>query len=219
MTSKLTDDAAEVLEAVWTLEEQNQACVENIAREASAQFDDRLLAELQEAKLIEVDHNQKVTLLQDGRNQAMGIIRRHRLAERLICDILGKRVEETEDAACEFEHLIAEGITSSICTLLGHPRLCPHHKPIPEGECCRQAREELKPVVIPADVLAVGKSARVAYIASREHGLIQKLSALGVGPGVHVKLLQKWPSCVIQCEETEVAVESAVAHCIYVWQD
>ncbi len=207
-----------MLETVWTLEEQGWASVDDIVRDAATYVSPELLAELQQAKMISIGSDQRVKLLQDGREQAVQIIRRHRLAERLMCDVLSRRVEDIEEAACEFEHLIAEGITSSICTLLGHPRFCPHSKPIPEGECCVQAREELHPIVVSGDLLGVGATARVAYIATREHGLMQKLGALGITPGVTIKILQKWPSFVILCDETEIAVEANVARSVYVWK-
>jgi DtxR family Mn-dependent transcriptional regulator len=127
-------------------------------------------------------------------------------------------VDDSEDAACEFEHVLAEGITNSICTLLGHPRYCPHNRPIPEGDCCRQAREELKPIVVSCDQLSVGESARIAYLSTREHARLTKLSALGITPGAVLKLLQKWPTYVFQCDETEIAIEGEVARNIYVWQ-
>jgi DtxR family Mn-dependent transcriptional regulator len=130
--------------------------------------------------------------------------------------VLGAKVDDSEAAACEFEHLLAEGIANSICTLLGHPRSCPHNRPIPMGECCRQDREELKPIVVPCNQLGVGESARVAYFCTAEHARLLKLSSLGLTPGGRVRLLQKWPSFVLQVDETEIALEEDVARNIYV---
>lgn len=218
LKTKLTEAMAEVLEAVWTMEESRDYSLENIARYSVKEVDDELLATLQRENLIVIDGGKRIKLLPEGREQAEQIIRRHRLAERLICDVLGSHVEDSEAAACEFEHLLAEGITNSICTLLGHPRFCPHNKPIPEGECCRQAREEVKPIVTSCDQLSVGQSARIAYLCTREHALLMKLSNLGIAPGSSLKLLQRWPSYVLQCDETEIAVEEEVARNIYVWK-
>jgi DtxR family Mn-dependent transcriptional regulator len=67
-------------------------------------------------------------------------------------------------------------------------------------------------------MLDMGEAARVAYIATREHSRLLRLSALGITPGVHLKLLQKWPSYVVQCEETEIAFEPDIARTIYVWR-
>jgi DtxR family Mn-dependent transcriptional regulator len=157
-------------------------------------------------------------LTSKGRAQAAPVIRRHRLAERLMFDVLNVDVDVMEDAACEFEHVIAEGITNAICTLLGHPRFCPHHRAIPEGSCCRQAREQISSIVVPCDHLQIGEVARIAYLSAPDHPRLLKLTALGVVPGVDVKLLQKWPSYVIQCDQTEIALEEEIARNVYVWR-
>jgi DtxR family Mn-dependent transcriptional regulator len=218
MKTTITEEMAEVLEALWTLEERGTPSLDNLADAAATPVTKKLLQVLRDKQLVDADERNGVKLLPGGRSVAAQIIRRHRLAERLICDVLGSHVEDSEDAACEFEHLVAEGITNSICTLLGHPRYCPHNRPIPEGECCRQAREEVKPIVVSCDQLSVGESARIAYLCTREHARLAKLSALGLAPGIDLKLLQKWPAFVVQCDETEIALESEVARDIYVWQ-
>ena len=112
--------------------------------------------------------------------------------------------------------MLAEGITNSICTLLGHPRFCPHGRPIPEGECCRQAQEEVRPILVSCNQLDVGESATIAHLYTTEHARMLKLSSLGVSPGGRIKLLQKWPSIVLQIEETEIAFELDVARNIFV---
>ena len=218
MANKTTEEFAEVLEAVWTLQERGDASVDRVKHSAKTTVSDELLKRLTSEGFLVVDDKGQVKLLEKGKKTAAQIIRRHRLAERLLCDVLGYNVDESEAAACEYEHVLAEGITSSICTLLGHPRYCPHNKPIPEGECCRHASRALASIVIPCDQLQVGESAKIAYFSTKEHSRLLKLSALGISPGVKLKLIQKWPACVVQCEETEIAIEPDVARNIYVWQ-
>ncbi len=218
MKTTLTEEMAEVLEALWTLEEKGKTSLEHLKAEAATPPTDDVLQALSREKLIALDSPGEVRLLPGGRSQAERIIRRHRLAERLVCDVLRSHVDDSEDAACEFEHLLAEDITNSICTLLGHPRYCPHNRPIPEGECCRQSREELRPIVVSCEQLGVGETARIAYLATREHACLTRLSALGLSPGAPLKLLQKWPAYVVQCDETEIALEAELARNIYVWQ-
>jgi DtxR family transcriptional regulator, Mn-dependent transcriptional regulator len=218
MKSEISEEVGELLEALWTQEEKQSLSVEDIGREAALKVPEAVLQKLQDDRFIAIDNTKRIKLLENGRILSEQIIRRHRLAERLICDVLGSHVDESENAACEFEHLLAEGITNSICTLLGHPRYCPHNRPIPEGDCCRQAREDLKPIVVSCEQLSIGESGRIAYLTTREHARLMKLSALGLSPGVKLKLLQKWPSFVVQCDETEIAIEQDVARNIYVWQ-
>ncbi|MHC4310508.1 MAG: iron dependent repressor, metal binding and dimerization domain protein [Planctomycetota bacterium] len=69
-----------------------------------------------------------------------------------------------ESGACEFEHTVTPELVDSICILLGHPRECPHGRPIPQGQCCRHSSRTAQSSVIPLVELAVGQSARVAYI-------------------------------------------------------
>jgi len=218
MENKTPEEVAEVLESIWTLQEQETATLDRVIQNAPIKVTDGLIDRLGAEGFLAVDAEKNVRLLPKGRELAEQIIRRHRLAERLMCDALGAPVDEIEVAACEYEHLLAEGITNSICTLLGHPRYCPHNRPIPEGDCCRQARDELKPIVVSCDQLRIGDSARVAYFCTREHSRLLKLSALGISPGMSLKLIQKWPAYVVQCEETEIALEADVAKNIYVWQ-
>lgn len=219
MENKLPEEIAEVLESVWTLDEQETVTLDKVARNADLNISDDMLRTLVDNGLVAVDDNKRVRLLPKGKKLAEQIIRRHRLAERLLCDVLGSKAEEIEAAACEYEHLLAEGITNSICTLLGHPRFCPHNKPIPEGECCRQAYDQLKSIVVSCEHLQVGESARVAYFSTKEHSRILKLSSLGISPGIMIRLIQKWPAYVLQCDETEVALEPEVAKNIYLWQE
>jgi DtxR family Mn-dependent transcriptional regulator len=192
MEHRTAEEVTEVLEAVWTLQERGPVTLGKLIQNAPVKVTDELLARLIDEGLISVDSEKHVRLLSPGRKQAEQIIRRHRL--------------------------LAEGITNSICTLLGHPRYCPHNRPIPEGECCRQARDELKPIVVSCDQLRIGESASVAYFCTRDHSRLLKLSALGISPGMPLKLIQKWPAYVVQCEETEIALEPDVAKNIYVWQ-
>jgi len=78
-----------------------------------------------------------VELTPRGRERAGGIIRRHRLAERLFTDSFAMDSEsEIEQQACKFEHILSPEATDKICTFLGHPRSCPHGAPIPPGPCC-----------------------------------------------------------------------------------
>ncbi len=214
--NKLPEQLAEALEAIWTLEEKGQDKVEDILRESAPQVSTESLDSLTQRGMITISGEGRVLLAKEGLFLAEQIIRRHRLAERLICDVLGAHVDDSENAACEFEHVLAEGITNSICTLLGHPRCCPHGRPIPEGDCCRKAQEELRPIVVSSDQLDVGESGAIAYITVTEHARMLKLSSLGMTPGNRLKLLQKWPSCVLQCDETEIAVEESLARSIFV---
>jgi ABC-type glutathione transport system ATPase component len=71
-----------------------------------------------------------------GRKRARDLIRRRRLAEVLFSSALHLPEDEVEQTACLMEHVIDPTVANSICAFLGHPRRCPHGRPIPTGDCC-----------------------------------------------------------------------------------
>jgi DtxR family Mn-dependent transcriptional regulator len=120
------------------------------------------------------------------------------------------------EKACKFEHLLDRGLDESICTLLGHPKICPHGKPIPPGPCCLEKEAAPAKVVSPLSQLSPGQSGRVAYIYALETNKLQKLMAMGILPGAPLKLLQDFPSYVFTAGETQFAVDKEIAEAIYV---
>ena len=71
-----------------------------------------------------------------GEMRARGIIRRHRLAEKLFFEKFDMNEQQSEANACQLEHILSQEVTDSVCAFLGHPSVCPHNKPIPKGGCC-----------------------------------------------------------------------------------
>jgi len=132
----IAENTAEILEAVWTLEEQGKASLTDIRRIAHTEVTDQLLHEVESSGLIAVELAGRVSLTSKGRAQAAPIIRRHRLAERLFRDTFAIGDPEADSEACKFEHIISPELDEKICTFLGHPRSCPHGNPIPPGPCC-----------------------------------------------------------------------------------
>jgi len=153
-------------------------------------------------------------LTASGVEHTRGLIRSHRLAERLVHDVLGV---ESEKGACEFEHVLNPELVDSICTLLGHPRECPHGMPIPEGECCRRGTQKVESTVSPLTELRVGEEARVAYVYAASDPQLHRLDNLLLRPGARVKLHQRHPSFVLECEGSLIAVDDRVAASIHVW--
>lgn len=209
----------EVLEALWTGDERGATRREDLAEVVDVALTEELIAELKTRALIEERKDGSLVFTDVGRERARGIIRRHRLAERLVNDILRMPMPEVELNACEFEHLVAPGITESICTLLGHPRQCPHGRPIPEGRCCQDARGSIEAVVVSANQMHTGETARVAYVNTKNYSRLHKLSSFGFTPGVKVKLHQRSPAFVLECDETQLAIEEALAEDIYVLRE
>ncbi|MEI6425235.1 MAG: FeoA domain-containing protein, partial [Lentisphaerota bacterium] len=102
-----------------------------------------------------------------------------------------------------------------ICTLLGHPRLCPHGHNIPAGKCCEKEQTELK-IVSPLSEFSPGQCGKIAYIHTRDDSKLQKMMAIGVIPGMQIKLLQSFPSFLFELGNSQFAVDESIAKEIFV---
>lgn len=164
-------------------------------------------------------HAGKVELTPSGHEAARETVRRHRLAELMLADVLEIREERMEPAACGIEHSLREGVDEAVCTLLGHPRQCPHGKPIPRGACCRRAEEEQGKEVTTLCDLRPGQTGRIAYVQTSEARKLQKLMAMGVLPGKAITLIQGFPSYVFKVGHSQFAVDEEMARTIHVRLD
>jgi putative ABC transport system ATP-binding protein len=95
----------------------------------------RALSRMSDMKLVDFQ-NGEVQLTTAGTQRARGVVRRHRLAERLFKDTFSIDEAEVHTQACKFEHIISPELDQRICSFLGHPKTCPHGNPIPPGDCC-----------------------------------------------------------------------------------
>jgi len=212
---ELSEISQEVLEKLWTALEEEQKNSISI-NDLGLNEQKSRLNELVGSKLVLISGN-LLELTTEGRKEAESAIRRHRLAERLLNDVLATQHHLIEENACKFEHLLYEGIDDSICTLLGHPKVCPHGKPIPPGECCRQEKERGSPRLVAALAdLNPGQKGKIAYVQSRQSQEIQKLMAIGILPGTPIHLIRRFPSYVFEIGNTQYAVDRNIANEIYV---
>src|SRR3989338_8834623 len=162
----------------------------------------------------DVDH---IHLLDKGKLEALAAIRRHRLAERLLTDVLDIKRQAVDEVSCKFEHLLHKGLEDNVCTILGHPKVCPHGKPIPPGECCRQRQiKGFLRFIAPLSDLEVKDKGRVAYLHAKDASQMQKLMNIGVLPGIPVHLLQKFPSYVVSIRQSQFAIDKELASAIYI---
>ncbi len=205
----------EALELLWVLEEEEKGGLKRLRGCSDDDEIDEVITELRKRNLITVD-GEEVRFTPEGREIARGIVRRHRLAERLFADVFEMKEDIIHEDACRMEHILSEELTDSVCTFLGHPPTCPHGKPIPRGECCRKYRTEVSPLVMRLVDFEVGQKGRIVYIVPSDPARLNRLNSIGINAGSTLKLLQKRPSIVLQVEETTVALDPEIAREIYV---
>ncbi|MBF0177602.1 MAG: FeoA domain-containing protein [Magnetococcales bacterium] len=200
----------ELMEMLWRLEERHDLTLDTLREYAPDPVYGEYLQEFSGNGLLRIEGT-RIVLSDHGRKMARGLVRRHRLAERLIVDVLGRDAKDTEKAACEYEHVLAPELETAICTLLGHPRTCPHGSNIPEGECCRESRHSVETTVISLDHLPVGHLARIVYLNCADQSRMNRLLNVGFVPGADIRLLQRRPTLVVKLDSAQVALEENVA--------
>ena len=209
-------DVEELAEELWTLGEQGRDRLEDLRESSQVAQLDPALAKLAARGLARVGDG-RVVLTPQGRELAELQVRRHRLGETLFTTVLEIRDDGAVNrTACVLEHVLGDGMTDSICAFLGHPKSCPHGKPIPSGPCCRALTKTIEPLVQPLDRLGVGERGRIVYIVPRNPERLVRLSNLGIFPGATVDLQQRRPATVLRVGETTLAMDSAIAGEIYV---
>lgn len=136
---KQSENVEEYLEVLWMGEErgENISRINDVAERLGIAPPSavQMLRKMQAEGLIDYETRVGVKLSHRGRAAARKIVRNHRLAELLLKNILGVKVDEEE--VCGLEHHLSGKIATAVCTKLGHPRKCPHGNPIPRGKCCR----------------------------------------------------------------------------------
>jgi len=164
--------------------------------------------------LVDIDPDGQVRFSPEGERRARQLVRSHRLAERLVQDVLG---QSAEPSACEFEHLLGTEVVDAICTLLGHPRECPHGYPIPPGACCERSARVVPRQVKPLAELDLGASGRIAWVYAASDAQLHALDSLQLRPGALVTLHQRRPTFVVECEGAHLALDDALAQAVNVW--
>ncbi len=210
---KLTDKAEDILEALWFADEEGRDIVsyEDIQTDPN----DGVVQSLLNEGLIEIKPEGLCFTIQ-GKIEGRQVIRRHRLAELLMRDVLDIWDDSQEEWVCRFEHLLKEGVDTKICTLLNHPTTCPHGKPIPPGSCCEHAKDSGVYNVLPLTELKSEDSGRIAYIKTKEPEKMNKLMAMGVLPGNDIMLMQRFPAYIFRIGYSEFAIDASMAEEIYV---
>src|SRR5471032_2764160 len=131
------ESTEEYLEAVYRLDREGPGVTTSgLAAElgVAAASVSGMLKKLAEGGYLEYIARGEAKLTQKGLEVAVRVIRRHRLAERLLTDVLGMPWDEVHAEACRLEHAISARVEERLITLLGNPQSCPHGHPIPPAD-------------------------------------------------------------------------------------
>jgi len=185
-----TSRIEEYLESIYKLqEEQHPVSTSRLAEhlKLSAPSVSEMVKKLTGRGLV-FQSEKGVCLTDDGKSLAKKVIRRHRLSERLLTDILGFKWDEVHDEACRLEHAISPEMEDRIAESLGNPKTCPHGHPIPDKDG-KLAKEKVKPL---CDLKAREKGIIVS-VFEEDPKMLKYLASLGLIPDVCVKVEEVAP--------------------------
>lgn len=143
-----------------------------------------MLKRLAEEGYLERDRDGSIHLTAHGRPLAHTMLRRHRLVERLLTDILGMPWHEVHGEAHRLEHAISPRVEEHLAAALGFPEYCPHGHPI-----CPVDRRGLRRL----DSVEPGDEVAVAQISEMKDELLAYLNKIGLRPGSIIKVIEMGP--------------------------
>lgn len=188
----LTDEILEdCLQAVHRLEGQGRAAdvgeVAAFARLTLATAGSAL-RELQARDLVERGAAGAAALTGEGRRQAIGVLRRHRLSERLFADVLGLPWDRVHDEAMRLEHSLTPEAEARLVTLLNYPKTCPHGGPIPAADGSLNS-----PKARALDRVPAGTRVWIQQIVEEEAPFLRYLASLGLLPRAELRVEEVAP--------------------------
>lgn len=193
--SHLVDTAEMYLKAVYELEEEGipplrARLVERL--EQSKPTVSETVARLERDGLMHVKNNRIIALTDEGKRQATRVMRKHRLAERLLLDVLGMPWSEVHDEACRWEHVMSDAVEERLETLLERTDVDPYGNPIPgiEGVLTTAVEDDLLSVKerIACGDVGAATVVRIAEGVQTDPSFLDRLAAAGIVPGSSVAI-------------------------------
>lgn len=157
-----------------------------------------------------------VNLTKEGESLGRSLVRKHRIAEKVVADLFLADMDEMEELADQIEHVMSAEVEENICRILGNPENCPHNNPIPKGDSTPGISNEYS---VPLVSCHSGESGEVSHIKTEDARKLRKIMNLGLIPGSRICLIQKFPNYVFQLGNTQLAVDKELANEIFIKLD
>ncbi|SEB98667.1 iron (metal) dependent repressor, DtxR family [Paramicrobacterium humi] len=149
------------------------------------------VARMERDGLVVVSDDRHLELTVEGRRKAVHVKRKHRLAERLLSDVIGLEWEYVHEEACRWEHVMSEQVERKLLDILGHPTESPYGTPIPgldefgeeAGTAFSEGVVNLVELVRSSDGAVRATIRRLAEAAQLDPDLLAQLKQAGVLPG------------------------------------
>jgi DtxR family Mn-dependent transcriptional regulator len=179
------------------------------------------VARMQRDGLLNVADDRSIELTEDGRSAAVRVMRKHRLAECLLVDIIGLDWALVHEEACRWEHVISETVERRLLEVLGHPSESPYGNPIPglaelgEGPSTAAVADTMALSAIPTEATSVVVR-RIGEPLQSDSALLMRLRLAGVRPNTAVPILRIDGGVRMGSGEQATDVELSVAEHVFV---
>ncbi|MDR7086033.1 DtxR family Mn-dependent transcriptional regulator [Aeromicrobium panaciterrae] len=221
--SDLIDTTEMYLRTVYELEEEGIVPLRARIAERLHQSGptvSQTVARMERDGLLTVEGDRHLELSPKGRQLATRVMRKHRLAERLLTDIIGLEIEFVHEEACRWEHVMSEQVERRLVELLDHPNESPYGNPIPGLAELGETGEDTEFLdgVVPMTKAIIGSTEPVRLVVRRIVEELQKdtevmsvLRRVGALPGNDVLVSQGHDGVIVarQGETAEIDEESA----------
>ncbi|MGZ3610780.1 MAG: metal-dependent transcriptional regulator [Ktedonobacteraceae bacterium] len=190
----LSATVEEYLETIYNMSAEDEVVIGARLAEkvhVSAPTVTEMLKRLVRDGYIDMDAKRQVTLTEEGNKAAEAVLRRHRLTERFLVDMLGMQWHQVHEEACRLEHFISGAVEDRVLASLNYPTTCPHGNPIPGS--VKNARTYLRDQgAVRLSTLAINVSATILLISEvveDEEALILYLHDKGLTPGTQLTVV------------------------------
>jgi DtxR family Mn-dependent transcriptional regulator len=206
----------EYLEAIHELEEEGTAVIQARLAERlghSAPSVSEMIRRLKGEGYLNV-RNRAVTLTPKGKKLAESVVRKHRLAERLLTDVIGLPWHKAHVEACRWEHVISDEVEERLVALLGNPSTCPHGNPIP-GTSARHPATKALAQSEPGERVRLE---RITEEVEIDTDSLTYLGTHGFVPGTDARVKAKAPdgTLTLELDKGTIALGPALAEQLYV---
>lgn len=218
MTTPLIDATEMYLRTVWELEEEGippirARLVERLGLSAPAVSE--TVARLEHDGLMRVTADRTLELSDHGRDLATSVMRKHRLAELLLTEVIGLEWEQVHNEACRWEHVISDAVERRLVELLGSPTTCPHGNPIP-GMPTAAPEEHLVSMARAARTGGMATIRRISEQLQVDVDAMRYLREHGIRPGTTAALRLDAGHVVVDVDGTSVKIDDDAAAHVYV---
>ncbi|KJK57904.1 metal-dependent transcriptional regulator [Saccharothrix sp. ST-888] len=147
--------------------------------------------------LLQVAGDRHLELTEEGRRLAVRVMRKHRIAECLLVDVIGLEWEQVHEEACRWEHVMSETVERKVLAMLGHPNQSPYGNPIPGLDELGDPKAEgegFDAALVTLDAVQPGEGGtsvvvrRIGEPIQTDEDLMRTLRRAGVRPGATVQV-------------------------------